>query len=137
MMINACGMKTAIDQGVANVVLNKISVTEVRVVFAEYDVEYTVNVMARILLVDEDGQQYRKWVSYMPFEKMFSSAVSHHHYNSYWPVLLGVITGMFAITLICALVLYRKFKKVERQLDYEMSDVRNVAGIQSKNLEGR
>jgi hypothetical protein len=94
-------------------------------------------VLAKLTLVDPSGNEYKKWVAYTAFEKEFSESASHHGYNPYWPVILGIVTGLFAITLICALVLYRRYKRVERQLDYEMSDVRNVAGISSKGLESR
>ena len=34
------------------------------------------------------------------------------------------------------MILYWKYKKSERKLDYELSDVRNVAGV-SQPIEGR
>ena len=78
-------------------------------------------------------------VAYRPMEVVTTdrSGGSSYKYNAYWPIVLGVVTALFAIALCLSLILWRKYKRVERQLDYEMSDVRNVAGITSPNLEGR
>jgi len=52
-------------------------------------------------------------------------------YNAYWPIVIGIVTFCLAVTLLLTMILYWKYKKSERKLDYELSDVRNVAGVSS------
>ena len=47
-----------------------------------------------------------------------------------------IVLVLLVIMIIAVIWLFKKKKKVEKQLDYEMKDVRNIARLESEQDEG-
>ena len=135
LMMSSCGMKTTIEKEYGIILHTEPNELTASVKLGDDEPKHIINIMA---LVEYDNRKVVR-VAYRPMEVVTTeeSSSSSYKYNAYWPIVLGVVTGLFAVALILSLILWRKYKRMERQLDYEMSDVRNVAGITSPNLEGR
>jgi uncharacterized membrane protein YciS (DUF1049 family) len=92
---------------------------------------YTANVIAVITVKDE---QAKYTAIYRPITFTLGGSYGQNIVLLY--VILGIVAAGFLIACLLFGLYYWKYRKTEQRLDYELSDVRNVAGIHATEMIG-
>lgn len=127
MMLTSCAIKTLLGEELAYIEGDLLYDPSGEVALEESDEKYIINVLAII----KKAGDFDKRIAYRPFEVTYTKGHSVARFNAYWPIIIGVVSFCLAATLLLTLVIWRKYKSTVRKLDYELSDVRNVAGVAS------
>ena len=122
-MVTTCGMYSAELLGIATSLKNTHK-TQVTVELPEE--KGFVNVMA---VLPESQNMLLRYVSYDPTEVVVSAGHRGIGATVFW-----VVAVLLFVSIMVTALLYKKFRTVQQQLEYEMSDVRNVASVSSGNL---
>jgi hypothetical protein len=93
----------------------------------EVDRKFLVNVVA-YLRRGEGGML--EHIVYTPTEVYLPSA----HPEGVDLFVFVMIAGVVGVSLGAAFIFYRKYRQVQSRLEYEMTDVRNIAGYSSESL---
>ena len=127
-MNTVCGISTAARMDSAD--LKSVSYDETSAeVSLKFGKKITVNIVGAIPDMEES---LLKYIPYYPIE-IDMSARPKSGGVGYTVMWIGA--AVILVTLLASFVFYKKYKKVQRRLEYEMTDVRNVAGISSGSLE--
>jgi hypothetical protein len=127
-MNTVCGIYTAamMDSADLKSVIYDETSAEISLKFGK---KITVNIVGAVPDVDDS---LLKYIPYYPIE-IDMSARPKSGGVGYTVIWIGA--AVIFVALVASFVLYKKYKKVQRRLEYEMTDVRNVAGISTGNLE--
>jgi hypothetical protein len=127
-MNTACGMYNAVQMGKAFIVDSTTGDTELEVEL-DNDVYAIVNVVG--VIPDEENTLLR----YIPYYPLEIDMRTHGRHRGIGLTIFWVVAALLFIALTASIIFYRKFKRVQRKLEYEMTDVRNIAGVSSGSLE--
>jgi hypothetical protein len=93
---------------------------------ADFDdsLTYTINVLATVTI---SGKHFQ--MAYFPRTIMFGDGSGDDSGSLGLYLLIGIILVILVLCTGLAMLFFVKYRIVEQKLDYEMNDVRNVAGV--------
>lgn len=133
-LFSACAMRTGemIDEAIKIGTFTNSTSVVVEVPWKETTI--SLNVLG---IVPEDTEDIfgQKLVSY--FETDVFIMETHGGRRGISKTIIWIIAILLFVTLLAAMLFYRSYQRVQKRLEYEMTDVRNVAGLQSNNYASR
>lgn len=125
-MVTTCEMHTATNKDKASYIGTVFGLTELEVTLPK-----PIGLINVIAVIPGTRNSMLGLVPYDPTEIL----ISKRENPGLGPFIFWGVAAVLLIAVFSAIYFYKKFKKVKQELQYEMSDVRNVASISSGAIE--